>query len=136
MSNDSSDEDEEIELTFDMTKTAIVETTTLTHETSDTETLEDTYASLGVTFLELTSQMQNVMKEVTSTSGKSIPSFFMLLNVYYIKRDKRTNLKFQWKPVNVIIFWTSYFYHLIRLIIITDCFSITSLLLMEQMKSE
>ena len=77
MSNDSSDEDEEIELTFDMTKTAIVETspTTSTHETSDTETLEDTYASLGVTFLELTSQMQNVMKEVTSTSGKSIPSF-------------------------------------------------------------
>ena len=55
--------DEEIELTFDMTKTKLQEIP-VTHDAD--ETLEDTYASLGVTFLELTSQMQNVLKEVTT----------------------------------------------------------------------
>ena len=55
--------DEEIELTFDMTKTKLQEIP-VTHDADDT--LEDTYASLGVTFLELTSQMQNVLKEVTT----------------------------------------------------------------------
>jgi hypothetical protein len=61
--------DEEIELTFDMTKTKLAEITTI-RDDSD-ETLEDTYASLGVTFLELTSQMQNVLKEVTTTSNEA-----------------------------------------------------------------
>ena len=73
VSNGSSD-DVEIELTFDMTKTKIVESPRLTVTQNDAkashdgDTLEDTYASLGVTFLQLTSQMQDVMNEVTSHS--------------------------------------------------------------------
>ena len=57
--------DEEIELTFDMTKTKLQEISSTRGGDAD-DTLEDTYASLGVTFLELTSQMQNVLKEVTT----------------------------------------------------------------------
>ena len=62
--------DEEIELTFDMTKTKLEE---VTLKPNNVDTLEDTYASLGVTFLELTSQMQTVLKEVTTTSDETFP---------------------------------------------------------------
>jgi hypothetical protein len=65
--------DEEIEITFDMSTTIIDQPPKLMTKTEkkQDETLEDTYASLGVTFLELTSQMQNALKEVTSTSEET-----------------------------------------------------------------
>ena len=53
-----------------MTKTKLEE---VTLKSNNVDTLEDTYASLGVTFLELTSQMQTVLKEVTTTSDETFP---------------------------------------------------------------
>ena len=53
-----------------MTKTKLEE---VTLKPNNVDTLEDTYASLGVTFLELTSQMQTVLKEVTTTSDETFP---------------------------------------------------------------
>ena len=65
--------DEEIEITFDMNRTSLEQSPKLVmkYEEKHDETLEDTYASLGVTFLELTSQMQNALKEVTTTSEET-----------------------------------------------------------------